>query len=94
MCNAKKAYYVKAHEWELMLEEEWEPAIDTASVEVMSGAYTPYQLSEMLDKTQVMLTAQKLLDLTYDHSVKSLPAIVKEQIVQLPGGEAWKSGKR
>ncbi len=89
----KKAYYVKADAWELMLEEEWEAAIDTASAEVMSGAYTPYQLSEMLDKTQVILTAQKLLDLTYEHSVKNLPAIVKEHIVQLPGGEAWKSGK-
>ncbi|MBO1348966.1 MAG: hypothetical protein EBE86_016965 [Hormoscilla sp. GUM202] len=90
----KKAYYVKADAWELMLEEEWEAAIDTASAEVMSGAYTPYQLLEMVDKTQIMLTAQKLLYLTYEHSVKNLPAIVKEQIVQLPGGEAWKSGKR
>jgi hypothetical protein len=39
-----------------------------------------------------MMTAQRLLDLTYEHSAKTLPAIIDENLVQLPGGEEWKEG--
>ena len=90
----KTSYYVKPDEWEAMLEDEFEAAIDVASAEVYGGAYTPYQLSEMVDKTQIILTAQNLLSLIYDYSTKALPAIVKDNLAQLPGGEDWKEGRQ
>jgi len=45
-------------------------------------------------KIQVSENARKLLVLTYEHSNKDLPAIVKENIAQLPGGEEWKEGRQ
>jgi hypothetical protein len=41
-----------------------------------------------------MENAQKLLALTYEHSNKDLPAIVKQKLAQLPGGEEWKDGRQ
>ncbi|HAG84192.1 MAG TPA: hypothetical protein DCL61_24305, partial [Cyanobacteria bacterium UBA12227] len=63
-------------------------------VEVMDGAYNSFQLSELVDRTEIMITAQKLLDLTYEHSAKTLLAIIDENLVQLSGGEEWKEGRR
>ncbi|MBE9128364.1 MULTISPECIES: hypothetical protein [unclassified Coleofasciculus] len=60
----------------------------------MEGAYNSFQLSELVDRTQIIITAQRLLDLTYEHSAKMLPGIIDESLVQLPGGEEWKEGKR
>jgi hypothetical protein len=90
----KTSYYIKQDEWEPFLEEAIEAAIRPASVEVMDGAYNSFQLSELVDRTEIMMTAQKLLDLTYEHSAKMLPAIIDENLVQLPGGEEWKEGRR
>jgi hypothetical protein len=89
----KTSYYVKEDEWEAMLEDEFEAAIAAASVEVLGGAYNQFQLSEMVDKSQVIQTATKLLDLTHTHSAKALPAIVADNLIQLPGGEDWKEGR-
>ena len=83
----KTAYYVKQDEWLPLLEDEFEEAIRDASVD-------PFQLSKMVDKTQVIKTAEKLLALTYDHSSRALPAIIDENLIQLPGGEDWKLGKQ
>lgn len=58
----------------------------------MEGAYNSFQLSELVDRTQMIITAQRLLDLTYKHSAKMLPAIIDDSLVQLPGGEEWKEG--
>jgi len=63
-------------------------------VEVLDGAYNSFQLSELVDRTEIMMTAQRLLDLTYEHSAKTLPAIIDENLVQLAGGEEWKEGRR
>lgn len=90
----KTSYYIKQDEWEPYLEEAIEAAIRPASVEVMDGAYNSFQLSELVDRTEIMMTAQRLLDLTYEHSAKTLPAIIDENLVQLPGGEEWKEGRR
>jgi hypothetical protein len=62
----------------LFLEEAIEAAIRPASVEVMDGAYNSFQLSELVDRTEIIMTAQRLLDLTYEHSAKTLPAIIDE----------------
>lgn len=90
----KTTYYIKQDEWQQVLENEFEAAIDQASVEVMNGAYTPFQLSDIVDRTQIILTAQRLLDLAYNNSAKTLPTIIKENLAQLPGGEDWKEGRR
>ena len=90
----KTSYYIKQDEWEPFLEEAIEAAIRPASVEVMDGAYNSFQLSELVKRTEIMMTAQRLLDLTYEHSAKTLPAIIDENLVQLPGGEEWKEGRR
>jgi hypothetical protein len=90
----KTSYYIKQDEWEPFLEEAIEAAIRPASVEVMDGAYNSFQLSELVDRTEIIMTAQRLLDLTYEHSAKMLPAIIDENLVQLPGGEEWKEGRR
>jgi hypothetical protein len=90
----KTSYYIKQDEWEPFLEEAIEAAIRPASVEVLEGAYNSFQLSELVERTEIIMTAQRLLDLTYEHSAKMLPAIIDENLVQLPGGEEWKEGRR
>ena len=89
----KTSYYV-TDEWEPMLEDAIEAAISPASVEVLNGTYSPFQLSEIVDRTQLILTAQRVLALTYEHSAKTLPSIMTEQLAQLPGGEDWKLGRQ
>jgi hypothetical protein len=88
------SFYIKQDEWEPFLEEAIEAAIRPASVEVMDGAYNSFQLSELIDRTEIIITAQRLLDLTYEHSAKTLLAIIDENLVQLPGGEEWKESRR
>jgi hypothetical protein len=85
----KTSYYINLDEWEDVLEDVIEDAIAEASEEVMGGAYSPFELAEIVDRPQVMETAQKLLALTYSHSAKELPAAVIEYLAQLPGGEDW-----
>jgi len=88
------SYYVASDEWEDLLQEAIEAAIDGASVEVRQGEYSPFQLAAIVDRIQVMQIAQTLLGFTYQHPTKAMPAIVKEYLVQLPGGEEWKLGRR
>ncbi|MGK7903486.1 MAG: DUF29 family protein [Hormoscilla sp.] len=90
----KTSYYVKSDEWEEMLADALELAIGEASVEVMDGTYTPFQLEEMVEKNQLILTAKSLLDLTYRHSKRALPSVINDYLSQLPGGADWKNGKR
>lgn len=90
----KTSYYIKEDEWEEMLEESLKVAITTASVEVMNGQLSPFQLSELVDKTQLNLTIKKLLALTYVYSTRDLPDIIDENLTELPGGEDWKVGRR
>ncbi|GET42824.1 hypothetical protein [Microseira wollei] len=90
----KTSYYVNRDEWEPMIEDAMEVAISDASVEVFNGAYTPFQVDEMVDRIQVITIAQELLSLTYTHSKKELPAVVNDRLTQLPGGEDWKEGRQ
>jgi Domain of unknown function DUF29 len=85
----KTSYYVKNDEWEVLLEEGIANAIRPASVEVMNGRLKPAQLSERLDRTQLIVTAKQLLALTYEHSATALPDIIDEYLIQLPGGQEW-----
>lgn len=90
----KNSYYIKSDEWQPLLNSVVEAAIRTASVEVQGGVYSPFQLSEMVDRTQVIETAESLLALMYNHSAEMLPAIIDENLAQLPGGEDWKKGRQ
>ncbi|HEY9852316.1 MAG TPA: DUF29 family protein [Leptolyngbyaceae cyanobacterium] len=91
----KTSYYINEDEWENLIEEEViEDAIADASEEVMSGKYTRSQLSEMLDRNQIMQIVIQLLALTYTHSAKELPALIESHLAQLPGGEDWRDRKQ
>lgn len=88
----KKSYYIQPDEWEIYLEDSLEDAIRDSSVEVMNGAYTPFQLSEMVNRKQILLTAKNLLALTEGYPAKELAIAVDEMLTQLPGGSNWKQG--
>ncbi len=88
------SYYLKEDEWETILEETLEQAISDASVEVFNGAYTPFQLSDMVDRNQIIEMAKNMLNLTYYHSAKELNAVVNDYLTQLPGGEDWQFGRQ
>ena len=60
----------------------------------MNGKYTRSQLSEMLDKPQIIQIAIALLNLTYTHSAKELPAVIESHLAQFPGGENWRDRKQ
>ena len=90
----KTSHYVKPDEWEPMLVDALAAAIRPASVEVLNGRVKPSQLSEMVNRTQIILTSQQLLALTYVYSASVLPDIIDEYLTQLPGGEDWFEDRR
>ncbi|MBD2626491.1 DUF29 family protein [Trichormus variabilis] len=90
----KKSYYINQDEWDSWLDQEIELAISDASLEVMNGIYNEFQLAAMVDKNQIISTGLRFLELTYLHSAKELPKAIVEILIQLPGGEDWKLGKR
>jgi len=90
----KTAYYIKSDEWETMISQTLESAIRQASVEVLNGRVSPFQLSKLVDRTQIMLMAQQLLAMTYENSPEILSAIIDEYLTKLPGGEDWFEGRR
>ena len=77
-----------------MIVQAFESAIRQASVEVLNGKVSPFQLSNLVDRNQVTLMVQQLLAMTYEHSTETLPAIIDEYLTQLPGGEDWFEGRR
>ncbi|MBW4493745.1 MAG: DUF29 domain-containing protein [Oscillatoria princeps RMCB-10] len=88
----KTSYYIKPDEWQPFLEDALAAAIRPASVEVRSGRLTPSQLSQMLDRTQIIQTAEQLLALTYVHKPSELPDIIDTYLAELPGGKDWQEG--
>ncbi|NEO06269.1 DUF29 family protein [Moorena sp. SIO3I8] len=85
----KTSYYIKPDQWQPRLEEALEAAIAPASLEVFNGELRRSQLSQRLDKPQLILTATSLLSLTYRYSAKELPAVLDDHLTELPGGEEW-----
>jgi hypothetical protein len=90
----KKSYYINQNEWDSWLEDEIELAIADASLEVMNGKFKRQQLSKMLNKPQLILTATELIDFTYNYQIRELPDIIDDYLDNLPGGEDWKLGTR
>ena len=85
----KTSYYIKKDEWQSYLEAAIKLAIRPASLEVLDGQLKPQQMSAQLDKNQLITTAQKLLDLTYDYAAEDLPDPIDNYLAELPGGQAW-----
>ncbi|NEP86196.1 MAG: DUF29 domain-containing protein [Okeania sp. SIO2C2] len=85
--------YIKEEEWDEILEEAIEFAIRDASTEVKNGAYSSFQLKEMVDKNSVFTTANSFLALTYSYSANDLLAVIDDNLALLPGGEDWKFGR-
>ncbi|MFM6245928.1 MAG: DUF29 family protein [Dolichospermum sp.] len=90
----KKSYYLSINEWVEILEDAIESAIRPASLEIMNGKLQRQQLSQMLNKPQLILTATELINLTYNYQIRELPDIIDDYLGNLPGGKDWKLGKR
>ncbi|MDD1422477.1 DUF29 domain-containing protein [Dolichospermum sp. ST_sed1] len=89
----KKSYYLNIDEWVEILEDSIESAIRPASLEIMNGKLQRQQISQMLNKPQLILTATELINLTYNYQIRELPDIIDDYLANLPGGEDWKLGK-
>ena len=85
----KKSYYINVDEWQPFLEAAIKLAIRPASLEVLNGQLKPKQLGEHLDKNQLIITAQKMLELIYDCAAEDLPDYIDSYLSELPGGEDW-----
>ncbi|MFM6581847.1 MAG: hypothetical protein ACKPJQ_18670, partial [Dolichospermum sp.] len=90
----KKSYYLSINEWVEILEDAIESAIRPASLEIMNGKVQRQQLSQMLNKPQLILTATELINLTYSYQIRELTDIIDDYLGNLPGGKDWKLGKR
>jgi len=90
----KTSYFIKEEEWQELLENAIESAIDRASAEIENGVYSPFELEEMVDITSAIETAKRFLSLTYRHSPNDLSTIIKHELTLLPGGEDWKLGRK
>lgn len=85
----KNSYYIQANQWQSYLEEAIEQAIRPASIEVLGGSLKSTQLSIMIDRNLLLETGKKLLDLTYEYTVKELPNRIDQELAQLSGGKDW-----
>jgi hypothetical protein len=58
-------------------------------VEVLDGELKPKQVSERINRNQLIEISQRLLNLTYEYSAKDLLAAIDTYLAELPGGEDW-----
>ena len=72
----KKSYYLNIDEWVEILEDSIESAIRPASLEIMNGKLQRQQISQMLNKPQLILTATELINLTYNYQIRELPDVI------------------
>jgi hypothetical protein len=85
----QKSHYINEDEWQPYLEDELTLAIADASLEVLHGTLKRKQISQMLNKSQLILNATELLGMTYRYTNRELPDVVDDYFAQLPGGEDW-----
>ncbi|BAY01320.1 hypothetical protein H6G54_07085 [Anabaena cylindrica FACHB-243] len=64
-------------------------AIRPASAEIFGGTLKASQISQRLNREELIDFAQNLLLLTYEYSPKDLANIIDNYLAQLPGGEDW-----
>lgn len=80
-----KNYYI--NEWNEILTEEIEIAINSATVEVLGGSLNPFQLCDLIARDKIIIIARQLLDLTFHYSKKDLPMKINQNIVDLLEGK-------
>ncbi len=85
----KNSYYIQSDQWQSYLEEAIEQAIRPASIEVLGGSLKSTQLSIMIEPNLLLETGKKLLNLTYEYTVKELPNSIDQELAQLSGGQDW-----
>jgi len=90
----KTSYYIKQDEWQPYLEEAFDAAIFDASAEVAQGAYNFQELTDVVNRQEILAIAQNFLDLTYLYSARELLANLPENLANLPGGEEWLSKRK
>lgn len=90
----QSSYYISQDEWESYLDNSFEDAVFAASDEIFEGTYSAFQVLERVDKSEIIVTANHLLNLTYEHSENTVRGAINEAISQLAGGEEWKLGKK
>ncbi|OCR01718.1 hypothetical protein BCD67_13945 [Oscillatoriales cyanobacterium USR001] len=83
----KTSYYINADEWEPFFEDELEAAIREASREVLEGKLSRVQLSQRVDREEIIAIATQFISLTYTYSIKELEDAIDELLAKLPGGE-------
>ncbi|WP_028088717.1 DUF29 family protein, partial [Dolichospermum circinale] len=79
----KKSYYLNIDEWVEILEDTIELAIRPASLEIINGKLSRQQISQMLNKPQLILTATELINLTYNYQIRELPDIIDDYLGNL-----------
>ncbi|WP_204103357.1 MULTISPECIES: DUF29 family protein [Spirulina sp. CCY15215] len=85
----RKSYYLKYEEWNELLDDVFDTAIDRASLEISEGIYDPEQLSEMISQPLIFTVAKSLILLTYNQ--ENIKDAINQELGKLPGGEKWKN---
>ena len=85
----QKSYYIKSDEWGEYLAESVEMAIRPASAEIFGGTLKSSQVSQRLNREELIDFAENLLLLTYEYQPKDLAKMIDNYLVELPGGEDW-----
>ncbi len=85
----KKSYYIRSDEWDEYVEEVFNAAVSSASVEVFEGRYNPFQLIEKVDKAKLIKIVKQLVSMTYQSTPGQLPMKINEFLISLPGGKEW-----
>jgi Domain of unknown function DUF29 len=85
----QKSYYIKSDEWGEYLTEAVEISIRPASAEIFGGTLKASQVSQRLNREELIDSAESLLLLTYEYQPKELANVIDNYLVQLAGGEDW-----
>ncbi len=85
----RTSYYIKPNEWAAYLEEALEEAMLPASLETLEGRLKPQQLSQRLDRNQLLALIHQLLGITHITPRKVLLAELNQVLATLPGGADW-----
>ncbi|MDD1414541.1 DUF29 family protein [Dolichospermum sp. ST_con] len=85
----QKSYYIKSDEWGEYLAEAVEMAIRPASAEIFGGTLKSSQVSQRLNREELIDFAENLLLLTYEYQPKELAKMIDNYLAELPGGEDW-----
>lgn len=83
------SWYIQVNEWQPYLERAFEDAIYDVAAEVFEGQYTPRSLMDRIDIQTLCGRARSMIEDTYACSPEKLSARINEQLVALPGGDAW-----